>query len=170
MSLLLCPQPNPGYGANFFGFAHSQSWGVGFRDVGLILDNTANNRWGLSFTNQSVTPTTGIYSYYPSGNTSWLTPNQWQLISVTVDCTMTVGAINFYKNGLYVGSADLTYTGTLTLGSSGYWYVGNPSPGGGDTGDGYLGLMGMARFETVVRSPSYLLSLAQSLFPNQTNW
>lgn len=152
-----------------FGYSHAQAWGSTFRDVGLYIlhDTTGAGQWGILLSNQSFTTTPSL----PAANaSSYLTAGVWTLLSVTVDLTLTTNAITFYKNGVASGTANISATGSLAMGSAGYWYVGNPNLLGGDTGDATNGLIALARFDNVVRTQAQIQAMWNAIEPASAAW
>lgn len=150
----------------YFGYSHAQTWGTTFRDIGFGASYSGTGgQWAFFFTNQ--TPAlTGFTNNaaYP------MTLGQWILLSATVDMTKTTNAVQFYKNGQFIGTDNLSATSSLALGSAGYWYCGNPNGAGGDTSDFTNGMIAMCRFENTIRSASYVQTMYQTIFPQSTNF
>ena len=162
---LVYPIGYPGKQGHLLGYSHAQTWASAFNDFRLFLENTGDGKWGVYFNNQSfssITPYAGQYG--------WVTPNEWQLLSATVDLTITTSSVNLYRNGVLVGTSSTSATATLAFGSAGYWYVGNPNLTGGDTGDGLSGKLGWTAFENTIRSQSYIAGLWASIAPEASGW
>lgn len=167
MHVLIHPTKYNNTYMQWFGYANSQTWSTNnFANIVLFSDNGSNGGWDFEINNQSFSnlavSATGGYGYY--------TPWTWQLLSVTLNMTTTSSSCSIYKNGNLVGTGNLSATGSLALGSSGFWWIGNPGPGNGDTGDNYQGLYQMARFENTVRSQSYIQAMWNSIVPASVNW
>lgn len=150
----------------WFGYANSQTWSGGnFGNIQFFADNGNQGLWELTLANQSFSTVT-----VSTPGAGYFTPNEWQLLSATVDLTTTSNSIKLYRNGLLVAQGGISATGSFAFGSAGFWWIGNPGPGNGDTGDNYQGLMAMARFENALRSQSYIQAMWNSIVPASANW
>jgi len=154
--------------AEVFGYSTTSNWSSPYQQLGTCIQftNGGQGQWTLAGGNQSftITGTNG-----PTHSTGYFGLNNWQLLSTTIDLTLSSNNVLYYKNGYLVGTASTSSTGSLAFGTNGYWFIGNPNDAG-DTGDSYYGLLGMARFENTVRSASYIQNMWQTIIPSTTSW
>lgn len=154
--------------AQWFGYSWAQSWSPNFQTLGVSMaaNNAADGEWGFTGANQSFS----VSGQTIASNGARFTINNWQLLSLTFDFTVTSNAIKFYRNGQQVGACNLTATGALAMGAGGYWYVGNPNSTLGDAGDLTAGLVAMVRLDNVTRSQAQIQAMWNTIFPQTANW
>jgi hypothetical protein len=159
---------NSNVASQWFGYASNRNWGSpNFYTLGgSIQGDSVNGAWSVVGNGQSFS-LTGSPTLTGSGYTD---VGVWDLLSVTYDFTITSGAVKMYKNGYLVSTQNTTGTGSLSFGSTGYWYIAAPSYALGDTGDRTYAAMAMVRYENVTRSAAYILSMWNSIVPNSTSW
>ncbi|CAM6006078.1 unnamed protein product [Sphagnum balticum] len=152
--------------SQYFGWSQNQQWGQSglYSVFGMSHSNTANGNWSAYSNSAVAVGATGVYptpQYYTA-------INQWALLSAVFDFTKTNNGLSLYKNGQFIGANGNTSTGALNLNPLGFWYIGNPNPAGGDTGDNTNGSIAMVRVENTARGATYISNMWNTM--NGTTW
>lgn len=146
--------------------ASVSSWtGNSFRDVGLVMENTSDGKWGFAMDGSSSGPNTSWFV----GATGRVPCANWNYLCVTVDFSIQTNNINFYLNGQLINTvtssnlAQGTAWNRFVWGTNGSWYISNARTAIATwTADITTGIMCECRVYQGIRSAASILAIWNS--------